>query len=59
MPVAFASDMRQLNNKIAIVTGADGGIGSASARLPAARGARIVLADIHLPAALLAASSAR
>jgi NAD(P)-dependent dehydrogenase (short-subunit alcohol dehydrogenase family) len=43
--------MRQLNNKIAIVTGAGGGIGSASARLLAARGARLVLADIQLPAA--------
>jgi NAD(P)-dependent dehydrogenase (short-subunit alcohol dehydrogenase family) len=47
--------MRQLDNKIAIVTGAGGGIGSATAQLMAARGARVVLADIHLHAAERAA----
>jgi NAD(P)-dependent dehydrogenase (short-subunit alcohol dehydrogenase family) len=49
--VTGKSDMRQLKDKVAIVTGAGGGIGSASARLLAARGARVVLADIQLPAA--------
>ena len=43
--------MGQLSDKIAIVTGAGGGIGSAAARLLAARGARVVLADIQLTAA--------
>jgi len=42
------SEMRQLEDKVAIVTGAGGGIGSATARLLAARGARVVLADIHM-----------
>ena len=43
--------MRPLDQKIAIVTGAGGGIGSATAQLLAARGARVVLADINLPSA--------
>lgn len=43
--------MRQLENKVAIVTGAGGGIGAATARLLAARGARVVLADIRIEAA--------
>lgn len=43
--------MRQLENKVAIVTGAGGGIGAATARLLAARGARVVLADINSEAA--------
>jgi NAD(P)-dependent dehydrogenase (short-subunit alcohol dehydrogenase family) len=43
--------MRQLDQKIAIVTGAGGGIGSATAQLLAARGARVVLADINLQSA--------
>lgn len=37
-----------LAGKVAIVTGAAGGIGSATARLLAARGARVVLADLAL-----------
>ncbi len=45
------SEMRQLEDKVAIVTGAGGGIGSATARLLAARGARVVLADIHMQSA--------
>jgi NAD(P)-dependent dehydrogenase (short-subunit alcohol dehydrogenase family) len=49
--------MLQLENKIAIITGAGGGIGSATAELMAARGARVVLADIHLPAAERAAAA--
>jgi NAD(P)-dependent dehydrogenase (short-subunit alcohol dehydrogenase family) len=43
--------MHQLDNKVAIITGAGGGIGSATAQLMAARGARVVLADIHLQSA--------
>ena len=43
--------MRQLENKVAIVTGAGGGIGAATARLLAARGARVILADVRLEAA--------
>jgi NAD(P)-dependent dehydrogenase (short-subunit alcohol dehydrogenase family) len=45
------NDMRQLEGKIAIVTGAGGGIGSATAELMAARGASVVLADVHLQSA--------
>jgi len=37
---------RQFDNKVAIITGAASGIGRASARLLAARGARVVAADI-------------
>lgn len=40
------TDATRLNGKIAIVTGGAGGIGAATARLMAARGARIVIADI-------------
>jgi len=47
--------MHRLDDKVAIVTGAGGGIGSATARLLAARVARVVLADIHMPAAERAA----
>jgi len=43
--------LRQLENKIAIVTGAAGGIGAATALLLGARGASVVLADINLDAA--------
>jgi NAD(P)-dependent dehydrogenase (short-subunit alcohol dehydrogenase family) len=49
--------MHQLDNKVAIVTGAGGGIGSATAALLAARGARVVLADIQLQAAERAAAA--
>jgi NAD(P)-dependent dehydrogenase (short-subunit alcohol dehydrogenase family) len=45
------SDQRELDNKVAIVTGAGGGIGSATAQLLASRGARVVLADIQVQAA--------
>jgi NAD(P)-dependent dehydrogenase (short-subunit alcohol dehydrogenase family) len=45
------SDHRELDNKVAIVTGAGGGIGSATAQLLASRGARVVLADIQVQAA--------
>jgi NAD(P)-dependent dehydrogenase (short-subunit alcohol dehydrogenase family) len=43
--------MGQLDRKVAIVTGAGGGIGSATAQLLAARGAKVVLADIQIRAA--------
>jgi NAD(P)-dependent dehydrogenase (short-subunit alcohol dehydrogenase family) len=43
--------LRQLEKKIAIVTGAAGGIGSATALLLGARGASVVLADINVEAA--------
>jgi len=43
--------MRQLDDKIAIITGAAGGIGAATARVLAERGARLVLADIDAKAA--------
>ena len=49
--------MRQLEDKIAIVTGAGGGIGSATAELLAARGARVVLADIRTQSAERAAAA--
>jgi NAD(P)-dependent dehydrogenase (short-subunit alcohol dehydrogenase family) len=51
--------MRQLDNKIAIVTGAGGGIGSATAELLAARGAAVVLADINLQSAERVAAAVR
>ena len=38
---------RQFDDKVAIITGAASGIGRASARLLAARGARVVAADIN------------
>lgn len=41
----------KLENKIAIITGAGGGIGAATARLFAAEGAKLVLTDINLEAA--------
>ena len=42
--------MARLDGKVAIITGAGGGIGSATALLPSERGARVVLADINAAA---------
>lgn len=39
--------MNSLTDKVAIVTGGAGGIGSASARLPARRGASVMVADLN------------
>jgi 3alpha(or 20beta)-hydroxysteroid dehydrogenase len=38
--------MGRLTEKVAIITGASGGIGAAAARLFIAEGARVVIADV-------------
>ncbi len=43
--------MSTIKDKVVIVTGAGGGIGSATARLLAERGAKVVLADRNLTTA--------
>jgi NAD(P)-dependent dehydrogenase (short-subunit alcohol dehydrogenase family) len=45
------SDLIRLDGRVALVTGGAGGIGSATARLMATRGARLVIADIAAEAA--------
>jgi NAD(P)-dependent dehydrogenase (short-subunit alcohol dehydrogenase family) len=47
----------RLNGKIALIVGAAGGIGAASARMFAREGARVALADINLQAAQAVARS--
>jgi 2-hydroxycyclohexanecarboxyl-CoA dehydrogenase len=49
--------MKRLGGKVAIVTGAGGGIGKGIARMMADEGARVVVADIRLPAAQKVAES--
>ncbi|ANH80842.1 short-chain dehydrogenase [Niabella ginsenosidivorans] len=44
--------MKQLENKVAIVTGGGSGIGAATARLFAAEGAKVIVSDIHEDACL-------
>jgi NADP-dependent 3-hydroxy acid dehydrogenase YdfG len=39
--------MKKLQDKVAIITGAGGGIGAATARLFAQEGAKLVLTDIN------------
>ncbi|WP_395329474.1 SDR family oxidoreductase [Novosphingobium sp. BL-8H] len=52
-----ANDATRMDGKVVVVTGGAGGIGGATARLLASRGARIVVADIALaPAEQLAAT---
>lgn len=48
---------RRFEDKVAIVTGAAGGIGSAIAGRLAAEGARVVVADLHADAAAAAAAT--
>ena len=49
--------MKSLQGKVAIITGAGGGIGAATALVMARRGARLLLADLNLSAAQRAAAT--
>lgn len=50
------SDVGSLKDRIAVVTGGASGIGAACARLMAARGARVVIADVNAEAAATVAA---
>jgi NAD(P)-dependent dehydrogenase (short-subunit alcohol dehydrogenase family) len=50
---------KPLQDRIAIITGAGGGIGAATAQVMAERGAVVVLADVHLDSARRAAQQVR
>jgi NAD(P)-dependent dehydrogenase (short-subunit alcohol dehydrogenase family) len=51
------TDAIRLDGKVAVITGGAGGIGAATARLMALRGARLVIADINAAAAQALASA--
>jgi 3(or 17)beta-hydroxysteroid dehydrogenase len=51
------NSMGRLQDKVAIITGAGGGIGAATARLFAAQGAKVVLTDINMDAAQAVAAA--
>lgn len=59
MTVKIDADKTSLAGKVAIVTGAAMGMGEATARLMAARGAHVVLADMNAPAVEAVAASIR
>src|ERR1700757_3536678 len=50
VPLTTGADMNELNNKVAIITGASSGIGRAAALRFAEEGARLVLADVGVEA---------
>jgi NAD(P)-dependent dehydrogenase (short-subunit alcohol dehydrogenase family) len=55
----MTTDTASLSGKVAIVTGAGMGMGAATARVFAARGARVIVSDINVPAAQETAAAIR